>query len=316
MSGFENPITGGQGALLRSAIKSPDYSPGVMGWSINKDGTAEFNDLTIRGTFYGSDFIISSSGVFLYAGTPAAGNLIISIAPAAGSDAFGNTFPAGINVSGGGLINIPAASGSDVSLTSEVFGDAFARFVLAVDGTMNWGSGAASADTSLFRPQTNQLNTQGTFGIGLECKIGTYLVRELTSGDATTQVVGVGAAAPYAANWSAATSFGTLTPASPLFYRFDGEDNLIIGGAFQAGATAPGTAVFMLPAASGSIPSYRPAKPWPVPMTKISGGVSTPCMAFVSSAGNLNLNSQLGSTVTAGAQYYISPTAIPLGIMP
>lgn len=47
---FTNPITGNNGALLIPAIKSPDYVAGVSGWSINKDGSAEFNDLTVRFT--------------------------------------------------------------------------------------------------------------------------------------------------------------------------------------------------------------------------------------------------------------------------
>src|SRR6266540_2524625 len=41
MSPFTNPIVGGT-ALVRPAIKSPNYVPGVSGWSINRDGSAEF----------------------------------------------------------------------------------------------------------------------------------------------------------------------------------------------------------------------------------------------------------------------------------
>lgn len=50
---FSNPITGGQGALVRPAIKSPNYAPGGPGWSINRDGSAEFADLILNfgGTF-------------------------------------------------------------------------------------------------------------------------------------------------------------------------------------------------------------------------------------------------------------------------
>jgi hypothetical protein len=47
--GFSNPVTGGQGSLVRPAIKSPNYVAGVSGWSINRDGTAEFNGATFRG---------------------------------------------------------------------------------------------------------------------------------------------------------------------------------------------------------------------------------------------------------------------------
>lgn len=46
---FTNPIVAGT-TLIRESIKSPDYVAGVSGWSINRDGTAEFNDVTLRGT--------------------------------------------------------------------------------------------------------------------------------------------------------------------------------------------------------------------------------------------------------------------------
>jgi hypothetical protein len=46
-------------------------------------------------TFSGTDFVINSAGAFFYSGTPAAGNLISSIAGAAGADAFGNAYLAG-----------------------------------------------------------------------------------------------------------------------------------------------------------------------------------------------------------------------------
>lgn len=43
---FNNPIVG-QEELIRSAIKSQDYEPGVSGWRIASDGSAEFTDLTV-----------------------------------------------------------------------------------------------------------------------------------------------------------------------------------------------------------------------------------------------------------------------------
>lgn len=64
--GFQDPVVGGV-VLRRPAIASPDYEAGVQGWSINQDGSAEFNDLAIRGTFSGTDFVINSSGIFFYA---------------------------------------------------------------------------------------------------------------------------------------------------------------------------------------------------------------------------------------------------------
>lgn len=36
--------------LVREAIASPNYAAGLSGWTINADGSAEFNTITIRGT--------------------------------------------------------------------------------------------------------------------------------------------------------------------------------------------------------------------------------------------------------------------------
>jgi hypothetical protein len=46
---FAQDVVSTLGALVRQAIKSPNYVAGVSGWSINKDGTAEFGNATIRG---------------------------------------------------------------------------------------------------------------------------------------------------------------------------------------------------------------------------------------------------------------------------
>jgi hypothetical protein len=48
MISFQSNIVGGV-VLLRSAIQSPDYSPGASGWTINQDGSVEFNNAVIRG---------------------------------------------------------------------------------------------------------------------------------------------------------------------------------------------------------------------------------------------------------------------------
>lgn len=103
MMGFSNPIIGGAATLIRAAMQSANFLTGVAGWQVTKTGNAEFNNLTIRGTFLGTNFIFSSAGLFLYSGTPAAGNLIFSITPAATTaDSFGNTVP---NAGGTSYIN-------------------------------------------------------------------------------------------------------------------------------------------------------------------------------------------------------------------
>lgn len=47
----------GAGAQIQSAV----YTPGIAGWSINNDGTAEFNDVTVRGTGYFTDGIFDGT---------------------------------------------------------------------------------------------------------------------------------------------------------------------------------------------------------------------------------------------------------------
>lgn len=97
MFAFGNPVVGGI-VLVRPAIQSPGYVAGVSGWTVRIDGSAEFNNLTIRGTFAGSDFVVNSAGIFLYGGPPGPGNLVGSWAPAGGADQYGNSYPAGLRI--------------------------------------------------------------------------------------------------------------------------------------------------------------------------------------------------------------------------
>jgi hypothetical protein len=63
---FPNDAVGGI-ILVRPAIQSPDYVAGTSGWAVFQNGSAEFNNLEIRGTVNGLDYVINSSGIFFYA---------------------------------------------------------------------------------------------------------------------------------------------------------------------------------------------------------------------------------------------------------
>jgi len=132
MSGFANSILAGASKLIRAAIQSPNYVAGLAGWTINKDGTSEFNSGTFRGTVSAATIIgalieSSSSGrrttldnsgdikvynasgavlfwyrnalaaMFFYTDTGSAtqGSLVQSISAVAGTDPFGNAYGAG-----------------------------------------------------------------------------------------------------------------------------------------------------------------------------------------------------------------------------
>jgi hypothetical protein len=131
--GFRNPILGGGGVLVYPSIHSDDYVPGVSGYTINKDGSVEFNNGTFRGTvtggsFDGTNFIISPAGMFFYSGTPALGNLILSATNNVSVDSFGNVVrpnsftaygTAGANAtleqtSGVGRLRFPSGSASEL----------------------------------------------------------------------------------------------------------------------------------------------------------------------------------------------------------
>lgn len=71
-------LTEGMGTLVIPNVRSQNYVPGVSGWAIFADGSAEFNDVTIRGATLsatltaGNTVIINQDGMFFYDG-PARG---------------------------------------------------------------------------------------------------------------------------------------------------------------------------------------------------------------------------------------------------
>ena len=76
--------------FLRLAfLRSPNFVSGVSGWTINQDGSVEFNNGTFRG-------VIEGGRLLIYNGTPSAGNLIGSVSGTNTPDRFGNAVDIGI----------------------------------------------------------------------------------------------------------------------------------------------------------------------------------------------------------------------------
>jgi hypothetical protein len=109
MAGFQDPIAGAGGDLLIPAVQSPNFSlAGKTGWAIMRNGDAFFFNVTAEGTVTSTSVIVSGAGdgLFVYDGTPGAGTLVVSIAAAAGSDQFGNSYSGpGISISAPGTGN-------------------------------------------------------------------------------------------------------------------------------------------------------------------------------------------------------------------
>lgn len=77
-TGFQNPVIAGSGELVIEDIHSRGYTPGVQGWSIDRNGSAEFNDITIRdrieiGPDSGPQVVIDSTPTFGYIEFPTHG---------------------------------------------------------------------------------------------------------------------------------------------------------------------------------------------------------------------------------------------------
>jgi hypothetical protein len=142
---FENPVVqNGTGSLVIPQIQSPNFTASISGWRISQDGSAEFNNLVIRGTFFGTNYIVSAGGIFFYSGTPAAGNLVISLAPAATT-----ADPEGNAVQGGGLkIYGTGGQAAFLGLVGSVSQLIFATGASFEDSPANVASGTSGSGTS------------------------------------------------------------------------------------------------------------------------------------------------------------------------
>jgi hypothetical protein len=121
--------------------------------------------------------IINSAGNFVYSGAPAAGNLAASLAPASGTDIFGNNYLAGVasygtsiaTVLGSGFITFYTGSlaggwSNQGTIETSAFGDiaiaaAAGREVLTTNNVLDDGAGGMAV-TSL------TVNGSGSTGSG------------------------------------------------------------------------------------------------------------------------------------------------------
>lgn len=93
MSGFSNPIIGGSGQIVRNLMKSPNFIANTAGWIIRKDGSAQFNNVSLLGS------------------------LLVGVAPNPQVNIFSNSgqgtiqFPSNIANSTPAQINLSAISG-------------------------------------------------------------------------------------------------------------------------------------------------------------------------------------------------------------
>lgn len=281
-----DPFAGGT-VLRRPALQSPTYSPGVSGWIISADGSAEFNNLTIRGTFAGTNFEINTSGAFFYSGAPTLGNLIVSIASAAGTDAHGNAYPQGINVTTGTI------SGTTIS-GSTITGTTFDGTNFEINATGAFFYSGTPALGNLVTSITPGSTTSGTDAHGNTYYGGVTSYTPNGSGGATTAV----------ALQSGAVLLG---PPANFFSPFPQPGLIGLGAgsqSWQSGGTAGGDAAAIIHLLSGNANS-TPSNP----QINVNGNIAV--------AGALTLDNQAApSTPTGAATLYANSTGAPQSLEP
>jgi hypothetical protein len=318
--GWGDPVVGGVD-LRRAAIRSPNYVAGTTGWTINQDGSVEFNNGTFRGTvtastFQGTDFVINSSGMFVYSGTPAAGNLIASIAPAAGTDSFGNHYVAGFTTYDNvGLTFTNQDNGvfQVGNIVSGVPDQANAALINAGVGVLIGNSGKAAAPNndaavlSVFvgQPNTRSGNTLNPIVQAID-SAGTSDVDFWLSG-AMIKVNDTGSI--YA--WQNPTlgsgwSTSAIRSGRPIQFRLDAEDNVVLTGSANCTSTTPANPMFTMPA------HYQPNsnQVFLVHHQNSAGSLIGVCTGFVTTAGAVELFST--GTITSGDIFTLNAT-LPIG---
>lgn len=191
MSGFANSILGGMSKLIRAAIQSPNFVHTLTGWSINKDGTAEFQNITARG-------VISANSI---SNTPIGSSTITS------SDFQGGTMEETKITfdSIGGVLFIYAASATTTTVTATGAGTFTAPAGVTTLDVKAWAGGGGGG----WGGNGGGLTYGGTGAGGGEFAEETSLA--VTPGNVYNYNVGVGGTGGTLGNGGFSTAGGNTT---------------------------------------------------------------------------------------------------------
>lgn len=174
---FRNSILAGE-ELVRSGIRSPNYAAGAAGWRIGKDGSAEFNNVTLRG-----HLLLPTVGIVHTPEELVDGSLVwmnditddpTVVSPTAEITGYGD--PGDTTVSLLDLRTIPAGTGADsgnlysrgeIDLTSGVVK------ITAPDGII-LGADDVLADWTAYTPALVNLGAGTNWALGNGSAVGYY----------------------------------------------------------------------------------------------------------------------------------------------
>jgi hypothetical protein len=267
--------------LVEPLNAPPAATPGV-GVQAGVQGPVTYAQAVI---VYGAGGI---SGIFIYSGTPTAGNLVGSWAASAGIDQFGNSYPAGLEIGESGVepILITNAGGQgQIQFLNSGFAPGYIYGYASGSGDSQFASvamispindvtgfGDAVQDTlnssdsgSSSNPSANRVLTYSDAnGVGHALYIGNnqglYLptVNNLAAVKPGTGTSNTNAAFPE--QWNAVNlASGWSAVGNGIFYRLQPDSNtvLVVGGATRSSFSTT------TQLSSGALPSaYRPINPW------------------------------------------------------
>lgn len=268
--GFANPVMAGK-FLVRQVMQSVNFVTGVSGWAISRNGSAQFNNVTIRGG------IVIGGTTLVYEGTPAAGNLIASIASAPGTDPMGNPYQEGF--------------------TSYLPG---VGYVQMIDGQVNFFNTSGGVIMSLQQTDTGGLVITGGSG--------GYLAIPVPIADALTASEPGAASFGTAETWHTASLGSGWTGTAQYTARPDGTVALRTLGSLGAGTITSGTTLFTLPAA------YEPAVAQVIPaiISAVgSGSAATGDSPYLQIGTNgavdvFNISTQVATNIRFAGSYSLS----------
>lgn len=147
---FRNSIVGGMGKLIRQMIQSPNYVAGSAGWSINRDGSAEFNNATVRGVLQAGSLTAGSISSSVIGSSTLVNDTIIDtdivIDDTGGTIlvyAISGQTVTTLNAAGAGTFNVPAGV---TSMKVETWGAGGGAAAGGIPGTAYGGCGAGGGE--------------------------------------------------------------------------------------------------------------------------------------------------------------------------
>lgn len=241
MTGFNNPIIGGGGALVYPAIHSPNFDQATQtGWSIDKNGNAYFYSVTVSGNV----IVQGDGGTFVYDGTPELGNPPIASVSNTSIDPYGNAILPGVASYANPVTTGSLATQIDAGLWTIWYWTGTA-WAIQVNTTIS-DQGTAAAAFTINMPD----GTSITLGENEEYVSGPLNVLAPAGGLESWHYVGQGSNPGFGSGWSNAGS-----PYAQLAYKLVASppDSVLIRG-YVSNTTAMNTApIFTLPA------GYQPA---------------------------------------------------------